>query len=204
MPIATGAANRDGETGERSTVQQVFVPLMAGLWLAWAVSWHLAALWRGRKREEAPRREYRLHFALAALGFFLTFLRWPPMAPLWDAGSLLGWTMVALTVAGLAFTWWARLHLGKLWAGGVVLREGHRVVDSGPYAIVRHPIYTGLFAAVIAMALVRATPSALLGAALFVLGFTLKARVEERFLETELPGYADYRHRVGMIVPGIG
>src|SRR5690606_22241248 len=71
-----------GETGEHSTVQQVFVPLMAGLWLAWVVSWHLAALWRGRKREEAPRREYRLHFALAALGFLLTFLRWPPMAPL--------------------------------------------------------------------------------------------------------------------------
>jgi len=86
----------------------------------------------------------------------------------------------------------------------VVLRDEHRVVDSGPYALVRHPIYTGLFAAVIAMAVTRGTPLSLLGAALFVLGFTLKARVEERFLEAALPDYAAYRRRVGMIVPGIG
>ena len=112
--------------------------------------------------------------------------------------------MVALTAVGLAFAWWARIHLGKLWSGGVVLRDDHRVVESGPYALVRHPIYTGLFAAVIAMAVVRATPISLLGAALFVLGFTLKARLEERFLETAMPDYAAYRRRVGMIVPWIG
>ena len=181
-----------------------FVRLMALLWLAWMVSWHVAALWRGATREEAPRREYRLHFAIALVGFLLAFSTWPRMAPLWPASAALGWAMVALTIAGFAFAWWARIHLGKLWSGGVVLRDEHRVVDSGPYALVRHPIYTGLFAAVIAMALVRATPLALLGAALFVLGFTLKARVEERFLEQALPGYADYRRRVGMIVPGIG
>ena len=185
-------------------MSEVFAPLLAGLWLAWIVSWHVAALWRGAKREEAPRREYRLHFAIALVGFLLAFSSWPPMAPLWPASAALGWAMVALTVTGFALAWWARIHLGKLWSGGVVLRDEHRVVDSGPYALVRHPIYTGLFMAVTAMALERATPLALLGAALFVLGFTLKARVEERFLEQALPGYADYRRRVGMIVPGIG
>ena len=185
-------------------MNQFFVPLMACLWLAWMVSWHLAALWRGGKRDEAPRREYRVHFLIAIVGFFLAFAGWPPMAPLWPPSAALGWAMVALTVAGFAFAWWARIHLGRLWSGGVVLRDGHRVVDSGPYALVRHPIYTGLFAAVIAMAVTRGTPLSLLGAALFVLGFTLKARVEERFLEAALPDYAAYRRRVGMIVPGIG
>ena len=181
-----------------------FVPLMAGLWLAWVISWHVAALWRGGKRREAPRREYRLHFAIAALGFSLAFLPWPAMARLWPLSDALGWATVTLTAAGLAFAWWARIELGRLWSGGVVLREEHRVVDSGPYAWVRHPIYSGLFAAVIAMGVLRATPATLLGAALFVLGFTLKARVEERFLAEALPEYAAYRARVGMIVPGIG
>lgn len=185
-------------------MSQFFVPLMAMLWLAWIASWHLAALWRGAKREEAPRREYRLHFAIAIVGFFLVFSAWPPLARLWPMSDALGWAMVALTAAGFAFAWWARIHLGRLWSGGVVLREDHRVVDSGPYALVRHPIYTGLFAALIAMALAKGTPLALVGAALFVLGFTLKARVEERFLEQALPDYAAYRRRVGMIVPGIG
>lgn len=181
-----------------------FVQTIALLWLAWAVSWHLAALWRGDTRAEAPRRAYRMHFAIAVAGFLLAFSAWPPMARLWPASEALGWAMVALTVAGFAFAWWARIHLGRLWSGGVALREAHRVVDSGPYALVRHPIYTGLFTAVTAMAVMQGTPLSLLGAALFVLGFTLKARVEERFLEQALPGYADYRRRVGMIVPGIG
>ena len=181
-----------------------FVPLIAGLWLAWAVSWHLAALWRGKADQAESPRAFRLHFAIAVLGFFLASSGWPPMARLWPASEVLGWTMVALTAAGFAFAWWARIHLGALWAGGVVLREEHRVVDSGPYAWVRHPIYSGLFMAVMAMAVVRATPLALLGAALFVLGFTLKARVEQRFMKQALPDYAAYRRRVGMIVPRIG
>jgi len=63
---------------------------------------------------------------------------------------------------------------------------------------VRHPIYTGLIAG---MAVVRATPWALLGLALFALGFALKAKVEERFLERELGGYDSYRARMPMIVP---
>jgi protein-S-isoprenylcysteine O-methyltransferase Ste14 len=185
-------------------MDETIVPLMAGLWLAWIASWHLAALWRGEKREEAAPREYRLHFAIAALGFFMAFAPWQPMPRLWPASDALGWAMVGLTAAGFALAWWARIRLGRLWSGGVVLREAHRVVDSGPYAWVRHPIYTGLFAAVIAMAVVRASPLALLGAALFVLGFTLKARVEERFLDASLPDYAAYRRQVGMIVPRLG
>jgi protein-S-isoprenylcysteine O-methyltransferase Ste14 len=66
---------------------------------------------------------------------------------------------------------------------------------------VRHPIYTGLIAAAAAMAAIRATPWALIGLALFALGFVLKAKVEERFLESELGGYEGYRARVPMIVP---
>lgn len=182
-----------------------FAPLMASLWLAWIVSWHIAALWRGKPQRSESPRAFRLHFAIASAGFLLVFWAYPPNQPiLWPVGDGLGWAMVALTVAGFAFAWWARIHLGRLWSGGVVLREDHRVVDSGPYALVRHPIYAGLFAAVIAMAMVRATPLALVGAPLFVLGFTLKARVEERFMEEALPGYADYRRRVGMIVPWPG
>ena len=182
----------------------VFAPLLAGLWLAWIVSWHVAALWRGSKREEAPRRAYRWHVAIAIVGFLLVFSRWQPLPRLWPASDALGWAMVALTVAGFAFAWWARIHLGKLWSGGIERMAEHRVVDSGPYALVRHPIYTGLIAAAFATAAIRATPWALLGAGLFALGFALKAKVEERFLEAELGGYEAYRARAPMLVPFVG
>jgi protein-S-isoprenylcysteine O-methyltransferase Ste14 len=114
---------------------------------------------------------------------------------------VLGWSMVGVTAAGLLFTWWARVHMGNLWHGGVSRTADHRVVQSGPFALVRHPIYTGMIAAVIAVAVLKANPVSLLGAVLFAIGFMLKAKVEERFLEGELPDYAAYRERVPMLVP---
>lgn len=179
-----------------------FPQIIAAIWLAWLTSWWIAALWHGRASVKAPRGSYRGQMAVIALGFLLLFASWPRYQwMLWPVGPALGWAMVALTLAGVGFTWWARVHLGALWSGGVEAKEGHRVVESGPYALVRHPIYSGLIAAAAAMAVVRATPLSFAGVGLFALGFALKARVEERFLEAELGGYDDYRRRVPMLVP---
>src|SRR5438445_12979167 len=57
--------------------------------------------------------------------------------------------MVAVTV------WWARIHLGRLWSSNVTRKKNHHVVDSGPYGIVRHPIYTGVIVASIATAAIQ-------------------------------------------------
>jgi protein-S-isoprenylcysteine O-methyltransferase Ste14 len=112
------------------------------------------------------------------------------------------WILLALIVAGFLFAWWARIHLGTLWSGTITRKEGHRVVDTGPYAMVRHPIYTGLLLAAFATAVARGRWEALLGAALFALGCWIKARQEETFLsETLGPDYAAYRQRVHMLVP---
>jgi protein-S-isoprenylcysteine O-methyltransferase Ste14 len=182
-----------------------FFMIAVGLWAAWFVSWHIAMAWRGKPTASAPRRDYRLYFVMIALGFFLLFNAVPRLAApvLWPVTPPLGWSMEALTLAGILFAWWARVHLGKLWSGGIERMADHRLVDTGPYALVRHPIYTGLIAAAAAMAVIRATPWALLGLVLFALGFALKARVEERFLESEIGGYDSYRARVPMIVPFI-
>jgi protein-S-isoprenylcysteine O-methyltransferase Ste14 len=89
-----------------------------------------------------------------------------------------------------------------LWSSTTTRKEGHRVVDSGPYALVRHPIYTGLSAAVVATALATATPLALAGGALMIYGLWRKAAHEEPFLSRELgAAYDDYRRRVPMLVP---
>ena len=186
----------------------LYVEISAAMWLVWVISWKAASFWRARPTAEAPANSYRFLFALVVVGFLLTFgvLRlivgpiWPARA-LWPVGPVLGWTMVALTFAGLAFTWWARVAMGRLWNGGVSRTAEHRVIDSGPFALVRHPISTGMIAGVWAMAVLQAKPVAILGAALFALGFVLKARLEERFLEAEFPDYAAYRQRVRMIVP---
>ena len=180
-----------------------FFQLAVALWVTWLVSWQVAALWRDKPTVKAPRRSYRLQLVVIALGFFLVFNALPRLRQplLWPVEAPLGWSMEGVIVAGILFAWWARIHLGKLWSGGIERMAEHRVVDTGPYALVRHPIYTGLIAAAFATAAIRATPWALLGAGLFALGFALKAKVEERFLEAELGGYEAYRARVPMIVP---
>ena len=77
------------------------------------------------------------------------------------------------------------------------------MIDSGPYAFVRHPIYTGLIIALLATAATEATLVALLGAVLIALGLWVKARAEERFLLSEFApeAYESYRRRVPMLVP---
>jgi protein-S-isoprenylcysteine O-methyltransferase Ste14 len=179
-----------------------YIVVVAFMWLAWFVSWHVAMLWRDKPTVQAPRNQYRLYFFMIAVGLVLMYGVIPRVQPmLWQVTPALGWSMVALTGAGIAFAWWARIALGRLWSGGIERMAEHRVVDTGPYALVRHPIYTGLIAGAVAMAGQQAKPWAIAGAALFSLGFSLKARVEERFLEQEIGGYEAYRARVPMIVP---
>lgn len=60
---------------------------------------------------------------------------------------VLGWSAAALTVFGIAFAIWARMHLGRNWSSRPAVKAHHELVTSGPYAFVRHPIYTGLLLA---------------------------------------------------------
>ncbi len=179
--------------------------LMAVAWMAWAVSWMLAAVWarraaaRASLANELPYRVTTLIGVLLLFGFAdleRSLFEWP-------VSDALAWIMLVFVVAGFAFAWWARIHLGTLWSGTITRKQDHRIVDSGPYGLVRHPIYTGLILSAFATAVARGRVEALAGAALFALGCWMKARIEERFLAEGLgeAAYAGYRARVPMLIP---
>jgi len=123
--------------------------------------------------------------------------------PIWTLSADAKWAMVALATLGFLFCWWARIHLGRLWSGSVTRKEGHHVVDTGPYAIVRHPIYTGVLTAAFATMMVRGTAPAIAGFALLIVGYVMKGRVEENFLRAELgaQAYDAYARKTAMLVP---
>jgi protein-S-isoprenylcysteine O-methyltransferase Ste14 len=180
--------------------------VFAIVWGVWVASWLAAAFWSARTQKRAGTSIELTYRILLGIGVVLMTpwaARGLGAVPLWNPGSLGSYLLAAVALAGLVFTWWARIHLGRLWSGAITRKEGHRIVDSGPYALVRHPIYTGLIAAIMASALAEATATALSGAALIVLSFWVKARAEERFLTAELgaEAYAAYRRRVPMLVP---
>jgi protein-S-isoprenylcysteine O-methyltransferase Ste14 len=177
------------------------------LWDAWVVSWMVAALWADRPTRWPAFGPQVLHWSITLLGLYLLLgvrshdHRGP--GRVWDVSEPAGWALFALAALGLAFCWWARLYLGRLWSGGVSRKADHHIVDTGPYAVVRHPIYTGLIAAAFATGFMRGTVFSLSGAVFITAGFWLKARLEERFLRQELgaEAYDAYRRRVPMLAP---
>jgi len=176
------------------------------IWIGWVVSWVAASLWSGRTEKRAATREMWIYRIVIFAGAIL-IAPWTAQVlgerPAWQVGYYDTYAFVGVMLTGLALTWWARINLGSLWSSAITRKEKHRLVDTGPYAFVRHPIYTGLIIALLATAAIEATLVALLGALLIVLGLWVKARTEERFLSTELAPetYESYRRRVPMLVP---
>jgi protein-S-isoprenylcysteine O-methyltransferase Ste14 len=178
------------------------------VWIVWWILWLAAAAWSDPVVKAPPRRQHILYRLLPAAGAVLMFGAVRPRSGelrLWRTPDAVAWTMVALAIAGFTFTWWARVHLGRLWSSSVSRKADHHIVDTGPYAIVRHPIYTGIILASFATAALRGTAQAWLGMAVMTLGWYIKARLEERFLRDELgaDAYGAYSRRVPMLVPFI-
>jgi protein-S-isoprenylcysteine O-methyltransferase Ste14 len=180
--------------------------VFAVIWIGWIVSWMGASFWSARTEKRVMTWETwasRGAIFAGALLLLRSARHMPGEARLWHVGYDGGYALAGTTLACILFVWWARIHLGRLWSSAITRKEGHRVVDTGPYAWVRHPIYTGLIAAILATAAAQATVTGFLGAASVAIGLWLKARVEERFLMAELgaDAYGAYRRRVPMLVP---
>lgn len=185
------------------------VPIAAiyGLWFFWLASWMIAALWSKPAVKRPLEPAELISRLISALGFgALLALDRPEEGlaqPFWITPEPLAWALVGMTFAGFAFCWWARLHLGTLWSASVTIKADHKVIDTGPYRLVRHPIYTGILVAAVARLLLYPTPWILVGLALLTFGFWMKARVEERFLSAELDpdAYGAYARRTKMLIP---
>jgi protein-S-isoprenylcysteine O-methyltransferase Ste14 len=185
-------------------------PLSAILWLwgTWFVSWLIAAPWSNRA-EARPRLGPELLYRIITIaGMLLLFVALPSLVGgprLWEAPPEVSWCLVGVAVVGFAFCWWARISLGRMWSSSVTRKADHHIVHTGPYAIVRHPIYTGIITAATATAALQARAIAFAGLVLVILGFWIKARLEERFLRDELGAetYDAYARRTGMLFPGL-
>ncbi|HEV7689386.1 MAG TPA: isoprenylcysteine carboxylmethyltransferase family protein [Hyphomonadaceae bacterium] len=175
-----------------------------GLSALFALSWTVAAVWASRAAAQPAQGSQILYRLLTIAGMVMVLGWWRlPALQLWVLSEPLQWLMVALVAAGFAFCWWARLHLGRLWSGSITRKEGHRIVDTGPYRFVRHPIYTGLILAPFSLAALKGDAMTFAGAAVLTLAWWIKARLEERFLRQELgpEAYDAYAARTPMLIP---
>lgn len=183
-----------------------FALLIVAEWGLFALSWILAASWSSAVDKRLGLQREVLYRVVLIVGALLLAIpahgyhgRWR----IWFVTPAQAWACATCIAAGFAFAWWARVHLGELWSGRVTAKANHRVIDTGPYRLVRHPIYTGILLSVFATAVIKGTIPGLAGALVIALGIWMKARLEERWLSSELEAgsYGRYRERVPMLVP---
>ena len=111
---------------------------------------------------------------------------------------------LAILVAATTLTLWARFELGLMWSAVPAVREGHELRTSGPYAITRHPIYTGLLGMLLGTMLVAGAGPWIVPFPVALILIEFKIRIEERFMTAEFPEeYPRYRKRVPQLVPGL-
>lgn len=178
------------------------------LWTIWMVAWLVAARWTAKTVVRQSVAARLTHGLLVSAGALLLFGRTgtlgPLVRPLFPPAPWTAWTGVALCAVGLGFAGWARVLIGRFWSGGVVLKADHALIRVGPYALTRHPIYSGLLLALTGTALVRDSLGGLLGLALLFAGAVVKLQQEERLLLEHFgSAYEIYRAEVPALIPRI-
>jgi protein-S-isoprenylcysteine O-methyltransferase Ste14 len=178
-------------------VELVFAVGWAAFWLYWLVAAFSV------KRGRVPwSRELPIRVVIAVVVILLTrlgaFRGHGVSADPWRAG--IGLVLFAL---GLGFAIWARIHIGRNWGSPMTQKDEPELVTSGPYGLVRHPIYSGILAAgvgtAVALSWVWLTAVALAG-----VYFLYSAMVEERYMTAQFPdGYPAYKRSTKMLVPFI-
>jgi protein-S-isoprenylcysteine O-methyltransferase Ste14 len=107
-----------------------------------------------------------------------------------------------ITLLGIGFAIWARIYLGKNWSSMPAIKVDHELIRSGPYNLVRHPIYAGVLFGLAGTVIIIGEPLALVGLFLVLLAFLWKIRMEEKYLQAEFgDAYAAYKREVPALIP---
>ena len=176
------------------------------VWIVFLLYWQIKAA--GTKTTQ--RLEPAASRILRALTFLIVIvllsttripLRWL-YRELWPSGIWPFWIGAAVTVAGLLFAVWAREHLGSNWSRAVTIKQGHELITTGPYAVVRHPIYTGILAGFLGMAIAISQVRGFIVFLLIFFAFWLKFRMEEVWMRSQFgETYTTYARKTAALVP---
>lgn len=176
-------------------VELIFAVGWGAFWLYW-----IAAAFSMKRGRIPWSRELRIRALIVALAVVLVrfgvFRGHGVQSDPWRAGIGL-----ALFAAGLLFAIWARIHIGRNWGTPMTQKNDPELVTSGPYRLVRHPIYSGILVANVGTAAALSW-FWLAAFGLAAIYFLYSATVEERFMAEQFPDeYPVYKRSTKMLVP---
>jgi protein-S-isoprenylcysteine O-methyltransferase Ste14 len=180
---------------------------IAVCWFAFVAVWLFAASYNDAR---APAERQRSWYGTGVLPVVIIsavvrlavpHADWRPVTFYAPWARFLG---LAMLLAATALTLWARFELGLMWSAVPAVKEGHQLRTGGPYAITRHPIYTGLLGMMLGTLLVAGAGPWIVPFPVASILVEFKIRIEERFMTAEFPDeYPRYRKRVPQLVPGL-
>jgi protein-S-isoprenylcysteine O-methyltransferase Ste14 len=176
-------------------------------WWLFIIIWALSAfsVKRAKERQDWGGKLFTFVFLTVTFLLLLGKIQWFEInSRIWPYTTPLLYLAHFFTLAGLATLVWARFTLGTNWSATVTFREGHELVERGPYRFVRHPIYTGFLLMVAGSATVLGNLSGLLALLICFLGHWWKLRREEALLTKHFPdSYPHYKIRTKALIPFI-
>jgi protein-S-isoprenylcysteine O-methyltransferase Ste14 len=180
--------------------------IISGCWLVFVAIWVVAAVSTKRTAYRESRTQRLRYWVLLVVAYFLLLygrrLPYPLNLGIIPHVAPTAWAAAVLSVIGLAFALWARVTLGRNWSGVVTLKEGHELVERGPYRFVRHPIYSGMLTMFFATALVQRHVAGFAGVLLMFTSFWIKLGREEKLMLQQFPErYRAYQQRAKRIIP---
>ncbi len=180
---------------------------LVACWSAVALAWLGGAIYyEPRSPAERTRRSFVSPTVISTVAM-VVLLAAVPRA---DWASLVvhvAWIRImglVILLAATALTVWARLALGAMWSAAPAVKQEHELHTSGPYAITRHPIYTGLLGMLMGSMLLAGGGRWIVPFAVYLVGLEFKIGIEERLMLAEFPhDYPRYRRLVPRLVPGL-
>jgi protein-S-isoprenylcysteine O-methyltransferase Ste14 len=189
--------------GGRNVIPPALILVLAIAWTALGLYWGAPS----KGPQSGEFKWYRpLRLVILACVFALLFWkatavgflgkRFVPNLP------ALGWIGFIAAILGILVTSWSRIALGRYWSDKVIVQSEHRLIRSGPYACMRHPLYSGVLLAVLGTALVLGEVRGLVSFAVLLINYIIKARREERILAERFgPEFNAHLARTGFLLP---
>jgi protein-S-isoprenylcysteine O-methyltransferase Ste14 len=182
---------------------EAFFPVV---WIAFLIYWQIKAIdtKTTQRLEPVASRIFRVVIFLIAIVLLSTTnipLPWL-YVQLWPTGLWPFWLGAGITIAGILFAIWAREHLGRNWSRSVTIKQGHELISTGPYALARHPIYTGILTGFLGMAVAISQVRGFVVFALIFLVLWIKLRMEEKWMRAHFGEIYDaYAQKTAALVP---
>jgi protein-S-isoprenylcysteine O-methyltransferase Ste14 len=188
-----------------SRTSQTMLWVSAILWIAFIGYWSAVAGNAAATKSSEASASRQLHQLLMYGALTLAFIRLPGLDRRWlPLASYLIPIGLGVQIGSALLAVWARRHLGRNWSGAITSKVGHQLIRTGPYRLIRHPIYTAMLGMFLGTAIVSGELHGLLALVLISAAYWRKIPLEEEHLKTVFGDrYDDYRQKTWAVIPWI-